>query len=295
MEHHKLLRKFLQYMEVTKGLSIKTVQNYERYIVKFFEVSKIKNLSKINQDTIDEFRLWLNRQQTSTGTIKKKTQNYYLIALRCFLRFANSNGEKVISADTIELSKTPMRHLDLITQSELERLLATPNKNTLKDTRDKAILEIFFSTGLRVSELVALPRNIDLSQDEFSIRGKGEKVRIIFISTIAKESLKKYLNNRRDVNNSLFVSTKGEKNTSLNVRSIERMVVARAIQAGISKKVTPHILRHCFATNLLRNGADLRSVQELLGHSSISTTQVYTHVTNKSLHDVHKKFHGNRK
>ncbi|KKQ35820.1 MAG: Integrase/recombinase [Candidatus Nomurabacteria bacterium GW2011_GWB1_37_5] len=308
----KLKREFLEYIEIEKGRSLKTVENYDRYLSRFFDFSKIKDASEITDSSVREFRLWLNRQSTgnnrATGkTLSKKTQNYYLIALRVFLKFLAKRDVKVISADRIELAKVQERSLDLITSTELSRLLNAPKDTDLKSLRDKAILELLFSTGLRVSELCSLTSDIDLSVDEFSIRGKGGKMRVVFISEDAKNALRAYLAKRRDMSEALFVqvghelSKKGKENKensganldikALTRRSIERIVKHYAMIAGISKKVTPHVVRHCFATDLLSNGADIRSVQIMLGHSSISTTQIYTHVTDKHLKEVHKKYH----
>ena len=210
--------------------------------------------------------------------------------------------------DQIELAKTPERSLDLISPEELGRLLSSPSGNTLKDLRDKAILELLFSTGLRVSELCSLTNDFDFKRDEISIRGKGGKVRVVFISEEAKKAVKKYLDARKDMSDALFVQVSNEHSSSptpgvgesplhlvsgnpLTRRSIERIVKQHAIKAGITKKVTPHVIRHSFATDLLNNGADIRSVQVMLGHANIGTTQIYTHVTDKHLRDIHKKFH----
>ena len=201
--------------------------------------------------------------------------------------------------EKIELAKVSERSLDLIESKDLERLLKAPDGDGLKSLRDKAILELLFSTGLRVSELCSLSRDLDLQKDEFSVRGKGEKVRVVFLSDSAKEALKKYLAKRADIDDALFIRlgrrvSKLDKQDSLRLtpRSVERIVARYAIKAGISKKVTPHVLRHQFATDLLQNGADIRSVQIMLGHSSISTTQIYTHVTDRQLKEVHRKYHG---
>ena len=230
-------------------------------------------------------------------SMKKNTQNYYLIALRVFLKYLMKNEIQTLSPDRIELAKIKERSLDLITVEELNRLLAGPNGSDLKNLRDKAILELFFSTGLRVSELVSLDRDLDLSKGEFSIRGKGEKVRVVFLSETARKAIKEYLAKRKDMEEAMFIqiSIVNKKNFSrLTPRSIERIVKYYAIKAGISKKVTPHIIRHSFATDLLQNGADIRSVQIMLGHSNISTTQIYTHITDKQLQEVHKKFHSRK-
>ena len=207
------------------------------------------------------------------------------------------NEIQTLSPDRIELAKIKERSLDLITVEELNRLLAGPNGSDLKNLRDKAILELFFSTGLRVSELTSLDRDLNLSKGEFSIRGKGEKVRVVFLSETARKAIKEYLAKRKDMEEAMFIqiSTVNKKNFSrLTPRSIERIVKYYAIKAGISKKVTPHIIRHSFATDLLQNGADIRSVQMMLGHSNISTTQIYTHITDKQLQEVHKKFHSRK-
>lgn len=301
-----LHRQFLEYMEIEKGRAIRTVENYDHYLTVFFEQTKITQPEDITNEKVREFRLWLNRQSNgnnrATGeTIKKKTQNYYLIALRTFLKFLAKREIKSLASDQIELAKIEQRHIDVISQQELYRLLDAPNqeKDLERKWRGKAILELLFSTGLRVSELCSLSRDLDLQRDEFSIRGKGGKVRVVFISEEAKTAVQEYLKQRKDFADALFVKVSSEKIKTdgingLTRRSIERIVKKYATIAGITKKVTPHVLRHCFATDLLSNGADLRSVQALLGHANITTTQVYTHVTDKHLHDVHKNFHNKR-
>jgi site-specific recombinase XerD len=276
------------------------------------DFTKNDNPANITDQSVREFRLWLNRQTTGdkrkpNDTLSRKTQNYYLIALRAFLKYLARQEVKTLPAERIELAKVGERSLDLITETELGRLLDSPKGTELKDLRDRAILELLFSTGLRVSELCALTADIDLSSDELSVRGKGGKVRVVFLSDTAKKAVKEYLVKRKDFNDSLFVQVgvevrknkdeKVNKNKStlvtgaLTKRSVERIVKQHAIKAGISKKVTPHTIRHLFATGLLSNGADIRSVQAMLGHSSIITTQIYTHVTDKHLRDTHKKFH----
>ena len=306
-EIDKLKREFLEYLEIEKGRAIRTVENYEHYLTCFFEFGKIKSPNDITDASVREFRLWLNRQITGNNrqngnTVSKKTQNYYMIALRVFLKYLTKREIKSMPRDQIELAKTPERSLDLISPEELGRLLSSPSGNTLKDLRDKAILELLFSTGLRVSELCSLTNDFDFKRDEISIRGKGGKVRVVFISEEAKKAVKKYLDARKDMSDALFVQvapTPGIKETPisresgqpLTRRSIERIVKQHAIKAGITKKVTPHVIRHSFATDLLNNGADIRSVQVMLGHANIGTTQIYTHVTDKHLRDIHKKFH----
>lgn len=303
----RLKREFLEYMEIEKGRALRTVENYSHYLDVFIDFTKITSPKDITNEKVREFRLWLNRQTTGnnrqTGdTIKKKTQNYYLIALRTFLKFLAKRGIKSLASDQIELAKIEPRHIDVISHEELYRLLDAPNKETdpEKMWRGKAILELLFSTGLRVSELCSLDRDLDLNRDEFSIRGKGGKVRVVFLSEEAKTAIREYLKLRKDFAEAMFVKVSTEKIKTdgingLTRRSIERIVKRYATMAGITKKVTPHVIRHCFATDLLSNGADLRSVQALLGHSNIATTQVYTHVTDKHLHEIHKRFHNKRK
>ncbi|MEI6281019.1 MAG: site-specific tyrosine recombinase/integron integrase [bacterium] len=304
----QLKTQFLEYTEIEKGRALKTVENYDHYLTRFLNYIKNDNPEKIDDAVVREFRLWLNRQSTgnnrATGiTLSKKTQNYYLIAIRAFLKYLARENIKSMAPERIELAKITERSLDLITHLELSRLLASPNGNDLKDLRDKAILELLFSTGLRVSELCSLTSDIDLNSDELSIRGKGGKVRVVFLSDDAKNAVKKYLAARKDMSDALFIQiaspigkNKTNKKEKLDVkqltkRSVERIVKTHAIKAGISKKVTPHVMRHMFATDLLGNGADLRSVQAILGHANIGTTQIYTHVTDKHLREIHKKFH----
>lgn len=300
----QLKTQFLEYIEIEKGRSLKTVENYDHYLSRFLNFSKNDNPSNITDASVREFRLWLNRQTSGRNkskeeTLSRKTQNYYLIALRAFLKYLARQEIKTLPAERIELAKIGERSLDLITGDELTRLLNSSNGKELKDLRDKAILELLFSTGLRVSELCALTSDIDLNSDELSIRGKGGKVRVVFLSEGAKKCLREYLKARKDMGEALFVQI-GKRTPNkngddfLNKRSIERIIRERTIKAGISKKVTPHTMRHLFATDLLSNGADLRSVQAILGHSSIITTQIYTHVTDKHLRDIHKKFHNKR-
>ena len=298
-EIERLQREFLEYLEIERGSSLKTVENYQRYLTRFFEFTKVKNPIDITDEKVREFRLYLNRQSSgnnrATGeTLKKKTQNYYLIGLRGFLKYLAKHKIDTLPADRIELAKVPERSLDLISTAELERLLKAPDGTDLKSLRDKAILLLLFSTGLRVSELCSLTRDVNFQSGEFSIRGKGSKVRVVFISDDAIKAINEYLKQRPDMDDALFVKVgdeKGDGKEGLARRSIERIVKHYAIKAGISKKVTPHIMRHCFATDLLSNGADIRSVQIMLGHSNIATTQIYTHVTDKQLREVHKKFH----
>ncbi len=295
-------QEFLEYVEIEKGRSLNTVRNYDQYLSRFIAQTKIKNAEDITDRGVREFHLWLNRQpgnnRAEKQTLKKKTQNYYLIALRSFLKFLAKRGIKSLSPEHIELAKVGERPLDLISSDELKRLMNSSNGEDLKSLRDKAILELLFSTGLRVSELCSLSRDIDIDSDELSIRGKGEKIRVVFISPEARKAVKDYLYKRADIDDAMFVRMNREEakagDMALDARSVQRIIKQCAIKAGISKKVTPHVIRHCFATDLLSNGADLRSVQMLLGHSNISTTQIYTHVTDSELKRVHKLFHNKK-
>ncbi|HVB19981.1 MAG TPA: site-specific tyrosine recombinase/integron integrase [Candidatus Paceibacterota bacterium] len=295
-------RQFLEYIEIERGRAVKTVENYDRYLTRYFAQMKIKNVGDITEQNVREFRLWLNRQPgTKTGSMKRRTQNYYMIALRAFLKFLRKRDIDAISPEKIELAKLPERQLDLITPAELERLMKAPSEAFAKETdenkkiahlRDRAILELFFSTGLRVAELCALNCDIDLSRDELSVRGKGEKVRVVFISPAAKSAIRDYLEARKDIEEALFVDGRPNKLHRIIPRDIQRHLKAYIARAGITSVVTPHTLRHAFATDLLSNGADIRSVQQLLGHASINTTQIYTHITDSHLREIHRKYHG---
>lgn len=300
---NKLIKEFKEYLEIEKNCAIKTVENYEFYLNRFLDFTKIKTCEQISIKNIKKFRLWLNRQRNKKGkTIKKKTQNHYLIALRAFLKYLIKQDIESLSPEKIELAKTEERIVEFLDKDDLKKFLSAPlNTKNIKiiQKRDKAILELFFSTGLRVSELTNLRRDrLNLKKDEFTIRGKGGKPRIVFLSNNAKKYLRDYLNLRTDISLFLFIRydkasrrDQNKKEKPLTPRSIERIVQKYARAAGISKNVTPHTLRHSFATDLLSNGADIRSVQTMLGHSSIATTQIYTHITNKQLKETHQKFH----
>lgn len=304
MSIHKLITDFLEYMEIEKGRSILTVQNYDRYLQTFASFAKksgIADPAKIDLELVRKYRLDLNRRG-----ISKATQNYYLIALRSFLKFLSKKNLGTLSAAQVELAKTDERQITFLETDELEELLLKPDLSTLQGRRDKAILDLLFSTGLRVSELCGLKKeDINLERSEFSIKGKGGKVRVVFLDHEAKISLQRYLDLRQDKSEWLFISY-GHSNTinelqitnnnaHITPRSIQRMIHKYTLAAGITKKVTPHVLRHSFATDLLMGGADLRSVQALLGHSSVVTTQIYTHVTDQHLQEVHEAFHGLRR
>lgn len=304
MNAQELKRQFLEYTEIEKGRAVKTVENYEHYLDVFFSQMKIEAVGDITEDKIREFRLWLNRQPgTGTATMKRRTQNYYLIALRAFLKYLRKRGIEGLNPERIELAKLPERQIDIMTNQELERLLAAPTEalkteedpdKRRKYLRDKAILELLFSTGLRVAELCALNSDIDLSRDDLSVRGKGEKVRVVFLSPTAKASVTEYIKSRKDMEEALFVDGRPTRPHRITPRDIQRHIKTYAAKAGITSKVTPHTMRHAFATDLLSNGADLRSVQALLGHASINTTQIYTHITDSHLREVHKRFHSRK-
>lgn len=296
-----LKRQFLEHTEIERGRAVKTIENYDRYLSRFFLQMKLTDLSDLTEERVREFRLWLNRQPGTSGTMKRRTQNYYMIALRAFLKFLRKRGIEALSPERIELAKLPERSLDLITAQELSRLLSAPGESLKKEEdphkrrqllRDAAMLELLFSTGLRVSELCALDSDIDLSRDEVSVRGKGDKVRVVFLSESAKAAVRAYLAARDDMEEALFVDGRANGLHRSTPRDVQRRLKVYAAKAGITKKVTPHVIRHSFATDLLENGADLRSVQALLGHANIGTTQIYTHVTDRHLRDIHKRFHG---
>ncbi|MDQ7815348.1 MAG: tyrosine-type recombinase/integrase [Patescibacteria group bacterium] len=303
ISHH--LRKFLEYLEIEKGRSPLTVRNYDFYLQRFIEWSKDPKTDEIDYEKIRQYRLYLNRlEDPRRGTLKKTTQNYHLIALRSFLKYLARHDIQTMSPEKIELAKQGSRDVSFLDATDLERLLAAPEKTDASDVikaRDRAILELFFSTGMRVSELATLKKDqINLDREEFTVRGKGDKTRVVFLSNQSRHFLYEYFKYRKDECPFMFVrhdraKSGAEEVGSLTPRSIERLVKKYAAAAGIPKKVSPHTLRHSFATDLLMNGADLRSVQSMLGHSSITTTQIYTHVTNQQLKEVHQAFHARRR
>jgi len=305
---NKFIINFLEYLEIEKGLSLITVRNYSFYLNRFADFAKeqgVNSPEKIKKDLVTKYRLWLNRQESTRGDgLKKNTQNYHLIALRGFLKYLVKNDIKTLEPEKIELAKQEQRQVEFLESNDLERILEAPlkvNQLTIIQKRDRAILELFFSTGLRVSELTKLKiENLNLNKDEFTVRGKGAKLRVVFLSADAKKSIKEYLDLRHDVNPYLFIShdnaTVGrDEQNNLTPRSVQRLVQKYSRIAGITKKVTPHTMRHSYATDLLINGADIRSVQSMLGHASITTTQVYTHITDQQLREVYKAFHGRKR
>jgi site-specific recombinase XerD len=336
-----LINEFLEYCEIGKNQSRNTIAAYYRYLTKFTRFAQTLNINDpkdITLNLINKYRLYLNHLSNDKGsTLKLITQNYHLIALRAFLKYLTKNDVTTLSPEKIELPKTPQRQVEFLEADELKRLFdaTSQEKEEIPRLRDFAILHTLFSTGLRVSELASLRRdNINLERREFTVRGKGSKLRLVFLSDEAAEDIKKYLAKRKDNGKALFIGhsfidrqaeNKPEKKndkksvaarqkfmekeiqsqgykknvddrkiSGLTPRQIQRIIKKYCRLAGIVKKVTPHTLRHSFATDLLQNGADIRSVQTLLGHASITTTQIYTHITNQGLKDIHRKFHNKK-
>lgn len=304
----QLKRDFLEYTELEKGQSLLTVSNYDRYITKFItwleaETEKEKKQDNeekivltpelITEEKIKEYRLYLNRLSDKSGRpLKRSTQNYHIITLRAFLGFLAIKGVPSLSPQKVVLAKSEERKVEFLEANDIIELIKMPNIGSFKGLRDRLILELLFSTGLRVSELAHLNvGDINLERDEIPVRGKGGKVRVVFLSDSAHQILEAYIKLIGGTEELILNKLGGDR---LTVRSIERIVAKYAKAAGITKRVSPHTLRHTFATDLLINGADLRSVQSLLGHANVSTTQIYTHVTDQHLRDIHKAFHGKR-
>lgn len=302
---------FLEYLEIERNVSKLTIRNYKHYLKRFLNFTKTLpsplplHIEMIDSETIRKYRLFLSRFENKNKiTLSRLTQSYHIIALRSFFRYLIKNDHKTLAPEKIELPKSEAKEIKFLTPDQVQRLLNMPFTSTLIGLRDKAILEVMFSTGLRVSELVKLDREkIDFSSGEIGIIGKGRRPRVVFLSERTKQWLKRYLNKRSDhykplfirIGGSSFSPTTGDEETRLSVRSIQRVVEKYVKKAKIPLKATPHTLRHSFATDILSHGADLRSVQELLGHKNISTTQIYTHVTNPQLKEVHRKYHSGNK
>lgn len=300
MQFQKLLVDFLEYLEIEQNRSQKTIANYHHYLIRLTDFAGDIEVKDITAEMVRKWRLWLNRLGTNTSDeLQKSTQNYHLIALRSFLKYCAKRDIEALSPEKIELARTKRAQVTFLSTDELTRLFEQPDTESSSGLRDRAILELLYSSGLRVSELTNLNRDhINLKRMEFMVRGKGQKDRPVFISPEAAEWITYYLDARKDKSPALFVRIGGHKKPDLSgnylrltPRSVQRMVAKYALLAGITKKVSPHTLRHSYATDLLMNGADLRSVQAMLGHSNISTTQIYTHVTDPHLKKVHEQFH----
>lgn len=296
---------FLEYLELERNVSQLTIRNYDHYLRRFQEFAGEIDPKDINQELIRKYRLYLARYtDPKTGEpLKRITQNYFMIALRAFLKYLSKIDVETLSPEKVELGETDPRPLKVLPDGDLRSLLSAPQISTPDGLRDKAILEMLFSTGLRVSELVKLNRDqVNLDRKEFGVIGKGGKQRIVFLSDDASEWVGRYLAERNDDWKPLFIRYSGAKeptkdgeNMRLTTRGIQRIVEKYVKKMGIPVNASPHTLRHSFATDLLINGADIRSVQELLGHANISTTQIYTHITNKQLREIHQAFHSGNK
>jgi site-specific recombinase XerD len=297
----QLVQEYLDSLEIELNRSRLTRRNYQHYLERFLAFANIERPDEITIDLVRRWRLALNRLETPSGEpLKRVTQQYHLIALRNFLAYLAKRDIPTLAPEKIELGKFPSRMVDIVAPEDIERLLQAASGSTPKALRDRAILETLFSTGLRVSELCRLDRDPSaLKRGEFSVRGKGGRVRVVFLSPAAKEAIQRWLACRKDTDDALFIeigrnyekTLSRVSNLRITPRSVQRIVKYYAAKAGIPQKVTPHMLRHAFATDLLRNGADLRSVQALLGHASVSTTQIYTHLTDKTLREIHARFH----
>jgi len=299
MNAQTAINQFLEYCQIEKGKSPKTLENYRHYLNRFLKFTKNIPIEKISSQVVRTYRLYLHTLKDGHNeNLSAKTQNYHLIALRAMLKYLHKNDIKTISPEKIELIKQPSHLPEFLEHDEIKQFLSyQPNLKNISEVRDYAIINMLFSTGLRVSELAGLNRE-DVSQirNEMAITGKGGKTRIVFLSAECLEALNQYQKLRRDLNPRLFVSHHRKNNivTPLTVRSIQRIIKKIGKITGITKKITPHTLRHSFATDLLINGADLRSVQSLLGHSSITTTQIYTNLTDQHLKEIHGKYHNKK-
>lgn len=299
MEISELKYQFIEYLEIERGASENTIRNYDLYLERFIEFADNISVVKITTEVIRKYRLWLNRYQNYNGQeLNKTTQNYHLIALRHFLKYLQDREIKSLEPSLIKLAKTNREQVTFLYNDEVEAILDNIPEDSLIGKRDRAIISLLFSGGMRVSEIVKLDRShINLERLEFMIRGKGSKDRPIFISPSAAQHIQAYLDCRQDnlpplfLNHSRMTQDSSSDFRRLTTRSIQRLVSKYARLAGITKHVSPHTMRHSFATDLLMNGADLRSVQEMLGHSNIATTQIYTHITNPHLKEIHQKFH----
>lgn len=300
----KLINRYLSYIEVEKNYSPYTIEKYKHYLEtfqKWFQKHyQQEYIQRLTSEIVMSYRVFLSHHENDQGrTMSISTQSYYIIGLRAFLRYLARKGIKSLAPEKIDLPKTESRSLRFLSREQMGRLLEMPNLQKVEGLRDRAILEVLFSTGLRVSEMAKLDRDkIDLKQREFGIIGKGRRPRVVFLTERAAIWLERYMKSRDDANKPLWIRLSGKKadptsaseKMRLTVRTIQRIVEKYRLMAGLSVKVSPHVLRHSFATSLLQNGADLRSVQEMLGHKNVSTTQIYTHVTNPQLKQIHDKF-----
>ena len=288
---------FLENLEIGQGRAGKTANNYDYYITRFFTHMKIEDVDGITSDTVRLFRRWLHDEAGEDGRgVSLATQNYYLIAIRQFLKYLGKRDIECLSPDKIELAKLPERDIDVLYPEEIDQLLSSFKSKTVEDVRDFALISLLFSTGVRISEAARLNRDdIRRELNEITVRGKGNKIRVVFLSQDARNAISTYVDTRFYVDPALFIRHKkgiGEADDlRLTTRTMQRIIKKRAIAAGITKDITPHTLRHSFATDLLRNGADIRHVQQLLGHSSITTTQIYTHMTDTHLRSIHEQYH----
>jgi site-specific recombinase XerD len=300
MEISGLVTDYLEHLEIEQNRSQKTIANYDHYLQRLVEFSDDCDIAKLDSEMVRQYRLWLNRLKDDHGQeLSKTTQNYHLIALRSFLKYLAKRDIRALDSAKIELAKVVRPQVTFLEAEEVERLLGAIDTSHAVGLRDRAVIELLFSGGLRVSELTSVNRDhINLDRREFMVRGKGQKDRPVFISHQAADWIGRYLATRKDNYVPLFIHYSGSQNglddgmyTRLTVRSVQRLVKRYAGLAGITKDVTPHTLRHSFATDLLQNGADIRSVQGLLGHANIATTQIYTHLTDPQLKSVHERFH----
>lgn len=321
MDLEQLIKEFLEDLEIRRNVSKLTIRNYKHYLERFLgflmgqsptpsvsrgagsgSAGKSVTVSAITPETVRQYRLFLSRYVDAHGiSLKRITQNYHLIALRSFLKYLTRRGMKPLAPETIELPKAESRSIKFLERESVERLLNMPEISTPEGLRDKAILEVLFSTGLRVSELVSLNRDqVNLDRREFGVIGKGRRPRVVFLSESAADWLNRYLEKREDSSRPLFIRYAGKKpkegdptgeSLRLTSRSVQRLVEKYVKKARLPIKITPHGLRHSFATDLLHGGADLRAIQEMLGHKNVATTQIYTHLTNPQLRQIHEKFH----
>lgn len=302
-----LITEFLEHLEIEKGSSKLTIRNYHFYLNRFLKQTKLNSPSQITLEMVRKYRLWLSRLRNPRGgNLSPSTQNYHLIALRVFLKYLAKRDIKALAPEKIDLAKTSERQISFLEGSDLEKFLDAPlqvKQDDIIKLRDKAILELLFSTGLRVSELSRLKKeDVNLNKNEFSVKGKGGRWRVVFLSNQAQYRLKKYLEARKDMESCLFLrydraAGKDSKkaNPGLTPRSIQRLIKKYAKVAGLTRKITTHSLRHSFATDLLSSGADIRAVQEMLGHKNITTTQIYTHVTDQHLREIYQSFHDKKR